>query len=116
MARALRRTVVSGGVSYPAGTTATAELSRIVTNPRAWEGEDGKRSVAVSLDANVDSFAANMESADASTAEVQEPPRGGAGSGETAWRAYAAHLGIEIPEDADRGDIIALVDARNSDD
>lgn len=102
MARALRRTVVSGGVSYPAGTTATAELSKLITNPRAWDGEDDAQAPAPTPSQQ--------------QSEAQEPPRGGAGSGESAWRAYAAHLGIDIPEDADRGDIIALVDAHGSED
>lgn len=46
-----------------------------------------------------------------------EPPRTGKGSGEKAWRAYATEvLEIEVPEDASRDDIVALVDEHNADD
>lgn len=41
-----------------------------------------------------------------------EPPRGGDGSGIDAWRAYATAKGLEVPDDAKREDIIALVDAQ----
>lgn len=46
------------------------------------------------------------------SADSKVPPKGGPGSGAPAWRAYAleaataAGLNIDIPEDADRGDII----------
>lgn len=49
------------------------------------------------------------------TVVVQEPPRGGPGSGEGAWRSYAESLGITVPEDAKKGDILALVDAHKAD-
>ncbi len=42
----------------------------------------------------------------------EEPPRGGEGATEEAWRAYAEALGVEVPDGAGRDDIIALVDAR----
>lgn len=43
---------------------------------------------------------------------VEEPPRGGKGSGTSAWRRYAVdHLGIMIEPGAKRDDIIAAVDA-----
>lgn len=41
-----------------------------------------------------------------------EPPRTGAGSGFEAWHAFATAQGIDVPEDAKRDDIIALVDAK----
>lgn len=40
-----------------------------------------------------------------------EPPRGGAGSGKDAWLAYAAAVGVEVDDDADRDAVIAAVDA-----
>lgn len=47
--------------------------------------------------------------------QAQEPPRSGAGSGTDVWRAYAEdELGLEVPEDAGRDDIVALVDAASS--
>ena len=39
-----------------------------------------------------------------------EPPRAGPGSGVEAWSAYAKDLGIEVPADAKRDDVIELVD------
>lgn len=39
-----------------------------------------------------------------------EPPRAGKGSGRDAWAAHARDLGITVPDDAGRDDIIALVD------
>lgn len=45
---------------------------------------------------------------------VSEPPRGGPGSGEPAWRDYAAAIGLDVSGASDRNEIIALVDARNS--
>lgn len=43
---------------------------------------------------------------------LPEPARSGRGSSESAWRAYAAQFDVEIPEGADRGDIIALLKSR----
>jgi len=42
--------------------------------------------------------------------DVVEPPRTGTGSTTDAWAAYAKATGIEVPDDAKRDDIIALVD------
>lgn len=39
------------------------------------------------------------------------PPLSGRGSGKGAWADYAEELGIDVPEDATRDDIVALVDA-----
>jgi hypothetical protein len=38
---------------------------------------------------------------------LPEPPRSGKGSSETAWRAYAAQFGVEVPASSDRNAIIA---------
>jgi hypothetical protein len=43
-----------------------------------------------------------------------EPPRSGKGSSTEAWQKYAASLGVEVPEDASRDDIVAAVDAHNA--
>jgi len=93
MARVLRRTVITGGVTYPAGEAETAKLAKVIPNPAAWVG---------------DSDLPPAEDPD------EEPPRGGAGSGKDVWRAYAERLGLEVPAEADRDDIVALVDARNT--
>lgn len=42
--------------------------------------------------------------------EMEEPPRSGRGSGFDAWADHAANLGLDVPEDATRDDIVALVD------
>jgi len=46
----------------------------------------------------------------AKSAEIPEPPRGGAGSGVDAWREYATKTGVEFDADATRDDIMAAVD------
>jgi hypothetical protein len=43
-----------------------------------------------------------------------EPPRAGRGSGLEAWTDYAVGLGIDVPDDASRDDVIELVDAYNA--
>jgi hypothetical protein len=43
-----------------------------------------------------------------------EPPRNGAGSGLDEWKTYAASLDIEVPDDANREAVIALVDAKKN--
>lgn len=37
------------------------------------------------------------------------PPLAGSGSGEKAWAAYAEQLGVSVPEDAKRDDIVDAV-------
>ncbi len=39
----------------------------------------------------------------------QQPPTSGKGSGLDSWRDYATSLGITVPDDASRDDIIAAV-------
>lgn len=43
-----------------------------------------------------------------------EPPRAGPGSGVEAWSAYAKDLGIEVPADAKRDDVIELVEQHSA--
>lgn len=40
---------------------------------------------------------------------LSEPPRSGKGASTAAWRAYAEQFDVDVPADADRGDIIALL-------
>lgn len=40
----------------------------------------------------------------------EEPPRSGRGSGIEAWVTYAESLDLDVPDDASRDDVIALVD------
>lgn len=90
MARQLRFSVVVGSQTYVGGTVPPADVAKQITNPDAWEGGPEE------------------------SAGPEEPARSGRGSGEDAWREYATELGVDVPEDAGRDDIIALVDARNS--
>lgn len=92
MAGRLKLSVVVGADLYEAGTVPPPEVAKAITNPDAWE----------------DSTPPAAEESD----DAEEPPRSGKGSGEDAWRAYAERLGINVPDDASRDDIIALVDAR----
>lgn len=39
MGRTLKRTVITRGVTYARGTVETSELSELIPNPAAWEGE-----------------------------------------------------------------------------
>lgn len=86
----LARSVVLDGQVIPAGTAATERLRERISNPAAWS--DG-----------VDP----LEALRRETGEA--PPRAGPGSGVEAWRAYANSLGIDVPEDRGRDDIIADV-------
>ena len=70
-----------------------AEVARQIVNPKAWDGG---------------------EVPTAETADGDEPPRSGKGSGTDTWRAYAAGLGIEVTADDNRDDIVALVDAHRA--
>ncbi|MCZ2837143.1 hypothetical protein [Modestobacter sp. VKM Ac-2985] len=94
MARVLALTVIVGGETLPAGTEETPALKARITNPVAWQGES------------------DLPADEPETPE--EPPRGGPGSGKDVWRTYAEGLGVEVPADADRDAIVALVDARSS--
>ncbi len=42
--------------------------------------------------------------------ETGEPPRTGRGSGVEVWTEYATALGLEIPEDSTRDQVVELVD------
>lgn len=41
---------------------------------------------------------------------VGAPPKSGKGSGDEAWRSYAASNGVEVDDDAKRDQIIAALD------
>lgn len=43
-------------------------------------------------------------------AEPTPPPKAGKGSGEDAWRTYADAVGVEVPADASRDDVIAAIE------
>jgi hypothetical protein len=91
MGRKLRLSVVVGAQLHEAGSEPPAEVAKAITNPDAWEGGEVPQ-----------------------VAAGEEPPRSGRGSGVDEWRVYAETLGVDVPEDAGRDDIVALVDAQNS--
>lgn len=87
----LNRTVLAGGRVLPVGTAWSQDLSTI---PDAfWDGPVGGPEV----------LAADGP---------PEPPRAGRGSGASAWRSYAAAVGVDVPDGASRDEIVAAVDAR----
>jgi hypothetical protein len=46
---------------------------------------------------------------DAGDGALNPPPQAGPGSSGEAWRAYAASVGVEVPTDAKRDDVIDLI-------
>lgn len=106
MGRQLRSTVVIGEKSYLAGSEPPADVAKLITNPDAWDGEPEPVKAPRRRAARSGGGSGGQSS--------EEPPRGGEGSGVEEWRAHAEKLDIEVPEDATRDDIVALVDAHNS--
>jgi hypothetical protein len=82
------------GPAYGNADQVPADIAAKIPNPKAW---------------------ADGELPDGPIFTDVEPPRTGRGSGVAAWRAHAEGLGITVPDDADRDDIVALVDARKAD-
>jgi hypothetical protein len=92
--KALVANVWVDGVLYgPAGKKPDKDVAEQITNPKAWADT-----------ADADSGA---ESGDGSGI----PPKGGAGSGKDAWKAYADSLGVAVDDDATRDDIVAALEA-----
>jgi hypothetical protein len=83
-----------------------AEWAKLITNPAAWDGGEPPKSA----DAGDGDAPASADEPDGGG----EPPRSGKGSSTEAWQKYAASLGVEVPEDASRDDIVAAVDAHNA--
>ena len=101
-------------VWFRPGDDVPAWAAKQITNPAAWETVPK----GVKLDESDPWFGitapapAADDSADDGDAELSEPPLGGPGSGRAEWAAYAEGLGIEVPEDAGRDDIVDLVRAQ----
>lgn len=66
-----------------------------ITNPDVWVDDDPASPTAVEDDGD----------------DTGPPPKTGKGSGVQAWREYAGTIGVAVPEDATRDDIIAAVEA-----
>jgi hypothetical protein len=92
------------GPEYGNAENVPTEVARRIPNPKAWE--DGEAPDLPDEDQGTDPGPQVVQN--------DEPPRSGAGSGKEAWRSHAEGLGIDVPDDASRDDIIALVDRRHA--
>ncbi|TDD54583.1 hypothetical protein E1286_05175 [Nonomuraea terrae] len=79
-----------------------------ISNPDVWDG-DLPEHLNASDEKDEDQGPDNGQQPEP---ELQEPPRGGSGSGKEAWAAYAAARGVEVDADASRDDIIDLLAER----
>ncbi len=88
------------GTWYGPDDDVPAGVAKQITNPNVWADGDAPASDA---------------EGEAGRVEVQEPPRGGAGSGADAWREFLTGQGVtDLPEDASREDLVAIWDARKN--
>lgn len=105
MGRQLRATVYlhdEEGVvrGFGPGDTVPDWVAAQITNPDAWVDDE----TAPAADPAGDESAPHDNTEGA-------PPKTGKGSGLANWLAYAESLGVEVPEDAGRDDVIAAVEA-----
>lgn len=88
-----------------------------ISNPHVWQGaaepavaEDLPRPEAT--EATMPDPGTIADPPPASTApSPSPPPRRGPGSGAPEWRTYAADVGVPVPGDASRDDVITTLDA-----
>lgn len=78
-----------------------------ITNPDVWADSDDEPDSAPADPGNSGGIGDGEGAGDS---DGQVPPRGGAGSGAEAWRAYAAAKGVEVAADAGRDDVIAALE------
>jgi hypothetical protein len=89
-----------------------------ITNPDVWEGElpphlQGEQDPSQPPETPSAPVGAMPPHAQGTPVAAQsetgsgEPPRSGKGSGKEAWAAYADSLGVDVPGDASRDDIVA---------
>ncbi|MEW5810270.1 MAG: hypothetical protein AB1925_12535 [Actinomycetota bacterium] len=94
------------GVTHSFGPPLTSDelpewATRQITNPKVWE------------DGDVPFPVGGSDAGDGGSSDGP-PPQSGKGSGETAWRAYAASKGVELPADVDgRDGVIAYLEAKD---
>lgn len=79
-----------------------------IENPAAWAKDSG---TARTGSAAGTPPPAQVASPPAAAAANAPPPRSGPGSGRDPWARYADQHGVDVPDDADRGDIIAALEA-----
>ena len=90
--------VTSGLASYGPGDDVPAEVVAAFAGQDVWEGPpDTPDPQTVG------------EAPGGAVQAPQQPPTSGKGSGLDSWRDYATSLGITVPDDATRDDIIAAV-------
>lgn len=104
MSRKLIANVYVDGVLYgPAGKSPSKDVAERITNPKAWAGKADSAS------------GGDSGSGDGSGSGSGEgsgiPPKGGAGSGRDAWKAYADKLSVAVDDDASRDDIVAAIES-----
>lgn len=102
----LKANVWVDGRLYSAGSRPPSAVAKRITNPRAWGGDPPSRGdqSEVAPESGADGRGA--------ASSVGEPPRGGPGSGEKAWREFLTAQGVNVPEGASREDLHALWDQR----
>ena len=66
---------------------------------------------AIGLIEAFDVPATEPEDTDPEGTDATPPPKDGPGSGKAAWHTYAAAVGVEVPADASRDDVIAAIEA-----
>lgn len=80
------------------------------------QGEaDGENGDGQKVDGETDGQGTDPGAGEKGEGALSEPPRSGKGSGLPAWKAYAESLGLEVPGDAQRDDVMTLVDLHDAD-
>lgn len=75
---------------------------------------DATGDVVVDGEAQLQATDVDAAAGSTATADVQEPPRSGRGSGEAAWVAFLQGQGVDSPADATRDELIELWDAHRN--
>ncbi|HEX8632236.1 MAG TPA: hypothetical protein VF755_29105 [Catenuloplanes sp.] len=127
--RRLAAWVIVDGQAYGPDHDLPADIAARITNPNAWPpntnpAEAGDDRAAAEDDASateddpptgedVDQPPPQTPATDTDTDDMSPPvagppapPRSGKGSGLDAWRAFAAAKRVDVPNDAERADII----------
>lgn len=130
-------------VIYGPGDEPTAAHAKLITNPKAWEGDApakdsgsgesdaekaaaAEKKTAAEADAKAEAEAADAKAkadAEAKQAEAKgategsepvKPPAVGTGSGTAPWAEYAKAIGLSLPDDATKASIMEAVTAHEA--
>lgn len=85
------------------GSTPSARVQKLITNPDVWEGEEEAPEVVEAEEAP------KAPAVKAPASDSGEPPRAGKGSSKDAWMAFAAKHNVTVEDDATRDDIVAAL-------